>query len=152
MRIPKHKDTDENGNVVKDENNSEDDDQFKDQPFAKIGMLEFQKRFDEIFEYYVNKNKRNVNMQGNAEFVRQNKDKLFIKYIPVFSSVLRFSVIQDEINFVHGADKIYNILFSTVSSLNKTKGVSMSVNKKLAYIIVELEHSSASYVKLIILI
>lgn len=133
MRIPKHKDTGVDGNVVKDANN-EDDDQFKDQPFARIGMLEFQKRFDEIFEYYVNKNKRNVNMQGNAEFVRQNKDKLFIKYIPVFSSALRFSVIQDEINFVHGADKIYNILFSTVSSLNKTKGVSMSVNKKLAYI------------------
>ena len=132
IRIPKHKDTDENGNIIKDENN--EDDQFKDQPFAKIGMLEFQRRFDEIFEYYVNKNKRNVNMEGNAEFVRQNKDKLFIRYIPVFSSSLRFSVIQDEINFVHGADKIYNILFSTVSSLNKTKGVTMSINKKLAYI------------------
>lgn len=131
LKIPKHVDTDENGDPV----GFVEDDSFKDQPFAKIGMLEFQKRFDEIFEYYVKKNKNNSKMEGNAEFIRQNKDKLFIKYIPVFTSALRFSVIQDEINFVHGADKIYNILYSTVSSLNKANAnIPMTINKKLAYI------------------
>lgn len=132
LKIPKHIDTDEDGNPVK---GYEDDEQYKDQPYAKIGMLEFQRRFDEIFEYYVEKNKRNKKMAGNAEFIRQNRDKIFIRYIPVFSSALRFSVIQDEINFVHGADKIYNILFSTVSSLNKANdNIQMTINKKLAYI------------------
>lgn len=132
LRTPKHKDTDEDGNII--ESQAYDMTNFKDQPFAMIGMMEFQRRFDEIFEYYVSKNKRNK-IEGNAELIRLNKDKLFIKHIPVFTSALRFSVIQDEINFVHGADKIYNLLQSTVSTLNKTNGMGMkmSIDRKLAY-------------------
>ena len=55
LKAPRHVDTDENGNPIKRYFNEE---QYKDQPYAKIGMLEFQKRFDEIFEYYVEKNGR----------------------------------------------------------------------------------------------
>lgn len=132
LQPPKFVDTDENGNPILDAEESKKDFD-PDQPYKSIGMIEFQNRFDEIFEYYVNKNKRNSNMEGNAEFVRMNRDKLFIQHIPVFSSALRFSMIQDELNFVNGADKIYNLLFSAVSRMNNAKD-ELSVNSKLPYI------------------
>lgn len=132
IAAPKFVDTDEFGNQLLDEEMVAKDFD-KDQPYKNIGMIEFQRRFDEIFEYYVNKNKRNMNMAGNADFVRINRDKLFIQHIPVFSSALRFSMIQDEINFVNGADKIYNLIFSAVSGMNRAKDT-LTVDKKLPYI------------------
>lgn len=129
IKSPKFKDKSNKNNNIKDENIEYD----RDQPFAGIGMIEFQKRFDEIFEFYVNKNKRNSNMEGNAAFIRLNKDKLFIQYIPVFSSALRFSMIQDDINFVNKADKLYNIIYSAVSRLNKATDT-LTVSSKLPYI------------------
>ena len=105
----------------------------KDQPFKNIGMLEFQRRFDEILDYYAEKNKRNANMEGNVAFVKANKDKIFFQYIPVFSSALRFAMVQNEINFVNGTDKIYNMIFSSVSRMNNASDA-LAVGKKLAYI------------------
>lgn len=129
LKPPKFVDTDEFGNPLLDEEIEVD----KDQPFKNIGMIEFKRRFDEILDYYANKNKRNSNMEGNVAFVKANKDKIFFQYIPVFSSALRFSMIQNEINFVNGADKIYNMLFSSVSRMNNSSDT-LSVDKKLPYI------------------
>lgn len=132
IAAPKFVDTDENGNPLF-ESEMKEKEFDKDQPFKNIGMIEFQRRFDEIFEFYVKKNKRLTNIEGNAEFIRQNRDKLFVSHIPVFSSALRFSLIQDEISFVNGADKIYNRLFSAVSRMNKATD-ELTVDKKLPYI------------------
>lgn len=129
LKPPKFVDTDESGNPLLDEEVEVD----KDQPFKNIGMIEFKRRFDEILDFYANKNKRNTNMEGNVAFVKANKDKLFFQYIPVFSSALRFSMVQGEINFVNGADKIYNMIFSSVSRMNNTYDT-LSVDKKLPYI------------------
>lgn len=129
LKPPKFVDTDEFGNPLFEEEIEVD----KEQPFKNIGMIEFKRRFDEILDFYANKNKRNANMEGNVAFVKANKDKLFFQYIPVFSSALRFSMIQNEINFVNGADKIYNMIFSSVSRMNNSKDV-LSVDKKLPYI------------------
>lgn len=129
IKPPKFVDTDEFGNPLLDEEIEVD----KDQPFKNIGMIEFKRRFDEIVDFYANKNKRNSNMEGNVAFVKSNKDKVFFQYIPVFSSALRFSMIQNEINFVNGADKIYNMIFSSVSRMNNSNDV-LSVDKKLPYI------------------
>ena len=76
---------------------------------------------------------RYSNIEGNVAFVKANKDKVFFQYIPVFSSALRFSMIQNEINFVNGADKIYNMLFSSVSRMNNATDT-LTVDKKLPYI------------------
>lgn len=129
LKPPKFVDTDKYGNPLLDEEIEVD----KDQPFKNIGMIEFQRRFDEILDFYANKNKRNTNIEGNVAFVKANKDKLFFQYIPVFSSALRFSMVQGEINFVNGADKIYNMIFSSVSRMNKAIDT-LSVDKKLPYI------------------
>lgn len=126
---PKFVDTDEFGNPILDEENEFD----KDQPFKNIGLIEFRRRFDEILDFYANKNKRNTNMEGNVAFVKANRDKVFFQYIPVFSSALRFSMIQGEMNFVNGADKIYNMIFSSVSRMNKTNDP-LAVDNKLPYI------------------
>ena len=129
LKAPKFVDTDEFGNPLLDEEIEVD----KDQPFKNIGMIEFKRRFDEILDFYANKNKRNSNIEGNVTFVKANKDKVFFQYIPVFSSALRFSMIQNEINFVNGADKIYNMLFSSVSRMNNATDT-LTVDKKLPYI------------------
>lgn len=129
IKPPRFIDTDEFGNPLLDEEVEVD----KDQPFKNIGMIEFKRRFDEIIDFYANKNKRNSNIEGNVEFVKLNKDKLFFQYIPVFSSALRFSMIQNEINFVNGADKIYNMIFSAVSKMNSANDT-LAVDKKLPYI------------------
>ena len=129
LQPPKFVDTDEFGNPLLDEEEEID----KDQPFKNIGMIEFKRRFDEIIDYYATKNKRNSNMEGNVAFLKANKDKIFFQYIPVFSSALRFSIVQGEMNFVHGIDKIYNMIFSSVSRMNKAYDV-ISVDKKLPYI------------------
>ena len=129
LKPPVFVDTDEFGNPLLDEEIEID----KDQPFKNIGMVEFKNRFDEILEYYANKNKRNSNMEGNVDFVKANRDKIFFQYIPVFSSALRFSMIQGEISFVNGADKIYNMIFSSVSRMNKSNDM-LTVDKKLPYI------------------
>lgn len=129
IKPPKFIDTDREGNPISDEKEEFD----KDQPFKNIGMIEFQRRFDEILDFYANKNKRNSNIEGNVAFVKANRDKLFFQYIPVFSSALRFAMIQGEINFVNGADKIYNMIFSSVSRMNKAIDT-LSVDKKLPYI------------------
>ena len=129
IKPPRFIDTDEFGNPLLDGEIEVD----KDQPFKNIGMIEFKRRFDEIIDFYANKNKRNSNIEGNVEFVKLNKDKLFFQYIPVFSSALRFSMIQNEINFVNGADKIYNMIFSAVSKMNNANDT-LAVDKKLPYI------------------
>ena len=126
---PKFVDTDEFGNPLLDDEIEVD----KDQPFKHIGMLEFKRRFDEILDYYAVKNKRNSNMEGNVAFVKANRDKIFFQYIPVFSSALRFAMVQNEINFVNGTDKIYNMIFSSVSRMNSSTDA-LSVDKKLPYI------------------
>ena len=130
IKNPHFVDTDKNGDPIKENDEEEFD---KDQPFKKIGMIEFQKRFDEIFEFYVNKNKRNSNMEANADFVRLNRDKLFCSYIPVYSSALRFSMIQDDMNYVNKADKIYNIIYSAVNKMNNSNDT-LTVDTKLPYI------------------
>ena len=129
LQPPKFVDTDAFGNPLLDDEMEVD----KDQPFRNIGMIEFRRRFDEILDYYAEKNKRNSNIEGNVAFVKANKDKIFFQYIPVFSSALRFSMIQNEINFVNGVDKIYNMIFSSVSRMNNSNDV-LSVDKKLPYI------------------
>lgn len=129
IATPKFVDTDAAGNPLLEEEMEFD----KDQPFKNIGMTEFKNRFDEILEYYANKNRRNSNIEGNVDFVKANRDKVFFQYIPVFSSALRFSMIQGEISFVNGADKIYNMIFSSVSRMNKSNDI-LTVDKKLPYI------------------
>lgn len=131
IKSPRFEDTDANGNPLLSYEQEKEFD--KDQPYKMIGMIEFQKRFDEILEFYANKNKRNVNIEGNVDFIKMNRDKLFISSIPVFTSALRFSMIQNEIHFVNGADKIYNMIFSSVSRMNKSTDL-ITVDKKLPYI------------------
>lgn len=84
-------------------------------PFHNIGMIEFKERFDEVLEYFKNRNKETYN------FIKERKDLVFTRHIPVFHLALRDltiiqkSVIQEPIN------KKYNSLLGSINALNRNR-------------------------------
>ena len=54
--------------------------------YNNIGMIEFYKRFDEIIDFFYNKKK---NKFAEYKFIKDNRDVIFTKYIPVESILLR---------------------------------------------------------------
>lgn len=63
----------------------------KDEPFRGIGMIAFKERFQEIMDYYYNKwpNKKPI-----YDDLMLNKNIIFTHSIPVFSALLRPSILE----------------------------------------------------------
>lgn len=73
----------ENGEPIPVKNPNE-----KNEPFYKIGVYNFIKRFDEILEFY----KKKTNTKQKVEYLKEvekHKDKLFSSCIPVYTTLLR---------------------------------------------------------------
>lgn len=100
---------DENGHVIEKEPP-------KDNPFFGIGICGFRDRFQEVCDYYLNKN---PNKKDYYDDIMLNKDKVFTHSIPVYTTQLRpYSV--DENNFTfEGNNATYNMLASLASRLNR---------------------------------
>lgn len=90
----------------------------KDEPFLGIGILEFKDRIDEILEFYVTKNKNKVEYY---EDIMENKDKLFIHSIPVYTTLLRPFRIEDEIFHYEEVNKIYVMMAKLAHVINYDK-------------------------------
>ena len=89
-----------------------------DGPFAYIGLIEFRERFDEILEYYRQRNKKNRAKLERIEEIERDREKVFASSIPVISSVLRSSSFRIDTLFYTDIDKYYNIIFSLVKKIN----------------------------------
>lgn len=100
--------------------------QDKQHPFYGIGMYEFRKRFDEIMLWYYNKKKQKKDLYEN---IMQNKQKVFSKYIPVYSAILRQLFVTDEDYSFIKIDRKYNALFGNISKLNKDPMNVLNVEK-----------------------
>jgi len=120
----KELDTDKNGMLVKFEREEKDSDKT---PFDKIGLVEFQERFDEIMEFYNNPKKEDL-----YQFILKNRDKIFIKHIPVYSLNLRPFVMRK--NNVRYADinKKLTVLSVNIGKLNKKDEYTHIEKEKLA--------------------
>lgn len=64
----------------------------KDEPFRGIGMLEFYNRFDEIMEFYKNKNRSKPDSMLYYNDIMANRNILFHHTIAIYTSLLRPAV------------------------------------------------------------
>lgn len=87
------------------------------EPFYGIGMIEFKNRFDEIFEFYYNKNKK----KEIYEDIIADRDKLFINSVPVFTTLLRPMDIHAETMYYEKTNGYYNMMVKQAQMINKNK-------------------------------
>lgn len=87
------------------------------EPFYGIGMIEFQKRFDEIIDYYYAKNKK----KEIYEDIMQDKDKIFIHSIPVYTTLLRPMDIAQETMYYEKTNGYFNMMVRQAQLINKNK-------------------------------
>lgn len=100
----------------------------KKNPFYNIGILELRDRLDEVCEYFL---KKNSDKKVYYDFIMENKDKIFINHIPVFSLVLRDLTIINN-NIIHEPiNKIFNNLLGNICMLNKKTKTDKSMLKVL---------------------
>lgn len=104
--------------VVDEDGHQLNPDNPKESPYIGIGLIEFRNKFDEIMEFYANKNK---NKLDNYNDIMSHKDIVFTQSIPVFTVLLRpYDV--DKFTFSHEAtNAYYNSINTKVTSLNKSK-------------------------------
>ena len=98
-----------------------------DQPFFGIGLIEFRERFEEIMDYYLNKNKTPTKIEKYNDIMNE-KEKVFTQSIPVFTVLLRpFDV--DKYTFSHETtNKDYTIINKNVSSINRESAIAKSLS------------------------
>ena len=89
----------------------------KGEPFYGIGMIEFKKRFDEILEYYYNKNKK----KDVYEDIVKDKHLVFINSVPVFTTLLRPMDIVGESMYFERTNELYNIMAKQAKYINRNK-------------------------------
>lgn len=100
---------DENGHKIIEENPEKPE----GEPYFGIGLIEFKEKFEEIMQYYYKSQKKD-----KFNHLMENKDKIFINDINVFTSVLRpFEVSSDKFIF-EGTNKYYNMMTKIVAILN----------------------------------
>ena len=88
----------------------------KESPFEGIGLLEFRERFEEIMDYYI---KKKPSKKQYYDDIMENKDKIFINSIPVYTIHLRACKVEG-INFkFEKTNAIYNMMVKLAIKINK---------------------------------
>ena len=87
-----------------------------DKTFAGIGMEAFMERFDEILEYYHEKNK--LNKLEYYDDIIKNRDKVFTASIPVYSTGMRPFKVENGVFTFEGTNAIFNIMAKLAGKIN----------------------------------
>jgi DNA-directed RNA polymerase beta' subunit len=99
-----------------------------DETYANIGMIEFKNKFDEIIEYFHDKNKqKKIELY---EDIKANKDILFIHNIPVYSTGLRPFKTEGKRFTFEGTNAKFNIMAKVAAKINDD---SLSIYKTRNY-------------------
>ena len=101
-------DTDNDGNQIPKEKP-------KDKPYYYIGFIEFKEKFDEIMEYYKNKNKKKIQKYND---IMKNREKIFTQSIPVYSALLRPFDIDRFTCSYESTNQTFNMINKYVTVLN----------------------------------
>jgi hypothetical protein len=88
------------------------------EPFYGIGMIEFYNRFDEIIDYYI---KLNPKKKPYYDDIVENRDKVFIHSIPVFTTHLRPTDIRGSDLVFDVINGYYNMINKHAHNINKTQ-------------------------------
>ena len=87
----------------------------KEEPFFGIGMIEFEKRFDEIMEFY-NKTRPN---KAYYEDIMSLRDLVFTHSIPVFTTLLRPFDISDGNMVYEPCNALYAMMNKLATMINR---------------------------------
>lgn len=124
-------------NDTKDEDGNEIDFvRSKEDPFEKLGMLEFYNRFDEIIDYYVSKRPEK---SDHYRLIKENREKVFIQSIPVYTIHLRpYKLEGGELHF-EGTNAIYNMMVHHAAKINDDRYKINRKNKPKAQLLYNLQ-------------
>lgn len=102
-------------------------------PFYNVGMAEFEARFDEILAHYSRGLK--ADKRKYLEMIEANRDKVFVRHLPVFSLLLRpILIIKDSMVYAD-INKKFSTLMMNVDSLNRNR---TKVDRKMIKILPNL--------------
>lgn len=87
----------------------------KDEPFYGLGLLDFYERFDEIMEYYKTKK---PNKRDYYDSIMEDRDKVFIQSIPVFTIHLRPYRLDGGVFHFEDTNADYNMLANIGDKIN----------------------------------
>ena len=87
------------------------------EPYYGIGMIEFKERFQEIFDFYYQKNHK----KDIYDDIMADKDKLFINSIPVYTTLLRPMDIVGESLYYEKTNGYYSMISKLAQSVNKNR-------------------------------
>ena len=90
-----------------------------DARYAGIGMLGFRDHFDEIIEYFYKKKSGNKNKKDLYEDIMANRDKVFTHAIPVYTTQLRISKIENSKFTFEETNADFNMLAKLAALVNR---------------------------------
>ena len=91
----------------------------KDEPFRGIGLPEFQRRFQEIIDFYLSIHPTKKNYYDD---IMAHKDMVFAHSIPVFSTLLRPTKLDNNGSLKYEkTNENYNLIAHLVNECNKNK-------------------------------
>lgn len=89
-----------------------------DQPYYGIGMIDFYEKFDEIMQYYLNKYPKKKEYYDD---IMENRDKVFIQSIPVFTTHLRPTDIKEDSMYFEPINGMYNMMNVLAHKINNNR-------------------------------
>lgn len=108
---------DEDGNEIPVERS-------KDEPYKKIGMMEFYDKFDEIIDYYISKRPDKID---HYNLIKEHREKVFMQSIPVYTIHLRpYKLEAGELHF-EGTNALYNMMTHLATKINDDR---YKINRK----------------------
>lgn len=99
---------DQDGFTVKSEVN-------KDEPYKGISIIGLRDNFDEIMDYYLKKSPKKKDCYDD---IMENKEKIFIHSIPVYTTILRPFKEEREHLFYDDTNEIYNMMSRLAHVIN----------------------------------
>lgn len=100
----------------------------KNEPYYGIGMIEFKNNFDEIMNFYKNKNSSKPAKIDLYDDIMENKDIVFARSIPVFTTILRPYRLDGEDLHYEGTNAIYKMMASIAEKINND---TLRMNRKI---------------------
>lgn len=138
-------DVDENGKeIVK--NKAKQRSYKKDEIFKGIGLFEFRERFDEIMKFYLSKYPHKKNYYDD---IMAHKDIIFTHSIPVFTTLLRPTQLENGSLKYEQTNEDYQMINSLVGRCNDDKlKINRKKKKKLSYMYDIQYHFNEIYLEL----
>lgn len=90
----------------------------KEEPFKKIGMMQFYERFDEIIDFYVSKRPEK---KDHYDLIREHREKVFSQSIPVYTIHLRpYKLEGGELHY-EDTNAIFNMMAHFATRINNDR-------------------------------